>query len=177
MPAIAELSGAVRRLCDDLTYFGIFEVEFIWFNGSWAVIDFNPRVFNQIAMDIHRGMPLPLLACLDAAGESAALRMAVAKAETENEFGKTLLYDQFTFNAILLALIFTKGISRQDLLFLRSWTKQNAAYIIDIAADASDRAPGIIHAISETYLGLKAIRRFCAQRYGDAYCAIEQVSP
>ena len=52
---------AVRRLCRELGYFGIFEVEFLWFDGRWAAIDFNPRLFNQIGMDIRRGMPLPLL--------------------------------------------------------------------------------------------------------------------
>ena len=38
---------------------------------SLGVIDFNPRMFSQVGMDIRRGMPLPLLACLDAVGDSA----------------------------------------------------------------------------------------------------------
>ena len=85
LPTDPVLSNAVRRLCRELGYFGIFEVEFLWFDGRWAAIDFNPRLFNQIGMDIRRGMPLPLLACLDAAGETAALRDAVAKAQAEDE--------------------------------------------------------------------------------------------
>jgi D-aspartate ligase len=56
------LSDAVRRMCNDLGYFGVFEIELLWFNGSWVTIDFNPRFFHQVAMDIHRGIPLPLLA-------------------------------------------------------------------------------------------------------------------
>src|SRR5260221_2742653 len=52
----------------ELGYFGLFEVEFLSFDGSWPVIDFNPRLYNQIGLDIGRGMPLPLLTCLDALG-------------------------------------------------------------------------------------------------------------
>ena len=87
---------------ETLGYFGIFEVEFLWFDGRWAAIDFNPRLFNQIGMDIRRGMPLPLLACLDAAGETALLREAVAKAQEEDD-EQTVFCDRFTLRAILLA--------------------------------------------------------------------------
>ncbi len=41
-PASPALSDAVRILCRELGYFGIFEVEFLWFEGRWAAIDFNP---------------------------------------------------------------------------------------------------------------------------------------
>jgi hypothetical protein len=40
------------------------------------------------------------------------------------------------------------------------WTKRNVTHAVDVAADHSDPIPGIIHALSETYLGLKAIPRF-----------------
>ena len=33
LPSDPALSGAVRRLCRELGYFGIFEVEFLWFDG------------------------------------------------------------------------------------------------------------------------------------------------
>src|SRR5262249_19200776 len=85
MPPCVSMSATVRRLCRELGYFGIFEVEFLRFNGEWAIIDFNPRLFNQMAMDIHRGMPLPLLACLDALGEEAALHQAISKARAKEE--------------------------------------------------------------------------------------------
>ena len=101
-PPSPALSDAVRRLCRELGYFGIFEVEFLWFDGRWAAIDFNPRLFNQIGMDIRRGMPLPLLACLDAAGETTSLREAVAKAQTEDD-EQTVFCDRFTLRAILFA--------------------------------------------------------------------------
>ena len=64
LPPSPGLSKLTRDLCRELNYFGVFEAEFIWFNGRWALIDFNPRFYNQTGLDIFRGMPLPLLACI-----------------------------------------------------------------------------------------------------------------
>jgi D-aspartate ligase len=160
LPTDPVLSNAVYRLCRELGYFGIFEVEFLWFDGHWVAIDFNPRFFNQMGMDIHRRMPLPLLACLDAAGYKAALRDAVAKAQAEDEASSIVFYDRFTLGAILFAQIIASRISREDRAYWRAWTKQNAAFAVDVASDPSDWAPGIVHALSEVYLGLRAIPRF-----------------
>jgi predicted ATP-grasp superfamily ATP-dependent carboligase len=157
---VAGLADGVRSLCQHLGYFGIFEVEFLKLNGSWVMIDFNPRLYNQVGMDIYRGMPLPLLACLDAAGETAALQVAIAKALSINETTKAVFYDRFTFRAILSAQTLTARTSRKDRAYWRLWLKKNAANAVDAAADEHDRAPGIIHAMSEIYLGLKAFPRF-----------------
>jgi D-aspartate ligase len=155
------LSAAVRRLCQELGYFGIFEVEFLYCNGAWAVIDFNPRTFNQIGMDIDRGMPLPLLAWLDAAGETAALKSAVAAAQAQSAASAaTVFCDRFTLRAILLARILTGRISREELAHWRSWMKINAARCVDVAASEGDPVPRIVHVISEIFVGLRAFRRF-----------------
>jgi len=159
LPPAPALSDAVRRICRELGYFGIFEVEFLWFDGRWAAIDFNPRLFNQIGMDIRRGMPLPLLAYLDAAGETSALRDAVAKAQAEDD-GQTVFYDRFTLRAILLAQTITGRASRGDRAHWRAWMKKHAAHAVDFVADDSDPIPAVIHALSEIYLGLKAFPRF-----------------
>jgi D-aspartate ligase len=158
-PPDAALSDAVHRLCRELGYFGIFEVEFLWFDGRWAVIDFNPRLFNQIGMDIRRGMPLPLLACLDAAGETTSLRDAVTRAQTADD-EQAVFCDRFTLRAILLAQTITGRASREDRAHWRAWMKQHAAHAVDFVADDSDPLPGVIHGLSEIYLGLKGFPRF-----------------
>ena len=66
LPPDPLLSNAVYALCRELGYFGIFEVEFLSFGERPTVIDFNPRLYNQVGLDIERGLPLPLLACLEA---------------------------------------------------------------------------------------------------------------
>jgi D-aspartate ligase len=152
------LSDAVRRLCRELGYFGIFEVEFLCFDGRWLPIDFNPRLFNQIGMDIHRGMPLPLFACLDAAGATEALREAVMKAQANDK--QKVFYDRFTLRAILLAQAMTGRASKKNRAYWRAWMKQHAIHAVDFAAADDDPVPAVIHALSEIYLGLKSFPRF-----------------
>jgi D-aspartate ligase len=160
LPPDPFLSNGVRRLCKELDYFGMFEVEFLGFNDTWAVIDFNPRMFNQLGLDIRRGMPLPLFACLDALGETEELREAVAKAQAQPDDTQTFFCDGFTLRAILTARTLTRRITRSELAYWRGWMKQDAADVVDVAKDANDPKPAIIHALSEIYLGLKAIPKF-----------------
>ena len=164
LPAIPLLSDAVHCLCREIGYFGIFEVEFLWFDGSWTVIDFNPRMFHQIGMDIARGAPLPLLACLDAAGESVALRNAVEKANAEDEDRKVVFVDRFLFRMFVLAQTIRSRMSPNDRAYWRAWKRKNASWTVDVVADGSDLFPGFIHVLSEIYFGLKGIPRFWRSR-------------
>ena len=158
-----ELPDLVRRLCRELDYFGLFEVEFLHHQGQWAVIDFNPRMFSQIGMDIRRGMPLPLLACLDAAGDHESLRREVARAQAGDD-EQAVFRDRFTLRAILLAQTLTARRSTDDVSKWRGWMKQHAGHAVDFAADNDDRVPGIVHMVSEVYLGLKSLPRFMRAR-------------
>jgi D-aspartate ligase len=162
-PAPKELPDLVRRLCRELGYFGLFEVEFLRHEGRWAVIDFNPRMFSQVGMDIRRGMPLPLLACLDAAGDSASLRKEVAKALAGDD-ERAVFRDRFTLRAILLAQVLSARTSNEELSKWRGWMKRHADHAVDFAADSNDRMPGVVHVFSELYLGLKSLPRFVRAR-------------
>jgi D-aspartate ligase len=71
-----------------------------------------------------------------------------------------VFYDRFTLRAMLTAMYMTSRISHAELDYWRRWTKQNAAQAIDVVYSREDPMPGVIHALSETFLGLKAIRRF-----------------
>ena len=159
LPHMPSLSESVRRLCMELRYFGIFEAEFVRFNNDWALIDFNPRLFSQVAMDIRRGMPLPLLACLGAAGHTDELRDAVTHAQTVGDL-PMVFCDSFTLRAILLAKTLSFRSSPGERSHWRDWGRKHAAHMVDFAFDRRDPMPGLIHAISETYLGMRSIRRF-----------------
>lgn len=54
-----ELFDRVRRICEDVGYFGVFEAEFIQTPGEHLLMDFNPRFYGQMALEIARGLPLP----------------------------------------------------------------------------------------------------------------------
>jgi D-aspartate ligase len=160
LPAAPSLSKAIHRLCRDLGYFGIFEVEFVCSGGKWMVIDFNPRMFHQIGMDIARGVPLPLLACLDAIGETAALRDAIAAADSHSEDQKVVVCDRFLFRTFLVAHALTSRMSAQERACWRAWIKRHKACAIDIVGQRSDMMPAIVHALTEISVGLKGIPRF-----------------
>jgi D-aspartate ligase len=158
LPASLELSRMVYDLCRELNYFGVFEAEFILFNGRWAMIDFNPRFYHQTGLDTRRGMPLPLLAFLDASGQTDALSEAVAKAQVENE-APLVFCDQFTLKAILLAQGIVSRVPRANRQRWRAWIRQHAGHCVDVAMDYSDPMPAIVHALSEIYLGVRALPR------------------
>ncbi|MGC2774791.1 MAG: ATP-grasp domain-containing protein [Bradyrhizobium sp.] len=162
-PSPKDLPELVRHLCRELGYFGLFEAEFVRFNGDWAIIDFNPRMFSQVGMDVRRGMPLPLLACLDATGDFASLAREVAQAQARDD-EQAVFRDRFTLRAILLAQILTARISNQELSKWLGWMKRHAGHAVDFAADRDDLMPGIVHAMSEIYLGLRSLPRFMRAR-------------
>jgi D-aspartate ligase len=161
LPPDQGLSDSVRRLCRELGYFGIFEVEFLYCDGAWAVIDFNPRTFNQIGMDVRRGMPLPYFACLEAVGDQEALRTAIsASQEPGADRLATVFCDRFTLQAMLFARVLTRRISRDELTRWRQWLRYHASHCVDVAAASGDPLPRIVHVLSEILLGLLAFRRF-----------------
>ncbi|WP_456705189.1 ATP-grasp domain-containing protein [Bradyrhizobium sp. USDA 4449] len=159
LPPSRDLSRMVYTLCRELNYFGVFEAEFIRFNERWAMIDFNPRFYNQLGFDIQRGMPLPLLAFLDASGQADALSEAVAKAQVEHKLA-LVFSDRFTLNSILLAQGIASGAPHADRQRWWAWSRQHATHCVDIAIDKSDPLPAIVHALSEIYLGVRALPRF-----------------
>jgi D-aspartate ligase len=153
------LSKAAYDLCRELRYFGLFEIEFVRFKKRWAVIDFNPRLYHQIGLDIGRGMPLPLLAFLDATGQTDALRYALAKARIERT-QKFVFCDRFTLRAILIAQALFGRVPRHERVQWQRWLSRHSASVIDVASDRLDPMPMYVHALSEISLGLKALPRF-----------------
>lgn len=160
LPADPPLSACVRLLCRELGYHGIFEVEFVRHGDGWAVIDFNPRLFNQMGMDLYRGMPLPLFTCLAATGEVGQLREAVHQAQAHDENLPAAFCDGFTLRMILAARVITRRISSEEVVHHRRWLASSAGYRVDIAASRGDPTLGIAHICSEIYLGLRALPRF-----------------
>jgi D-aspartate ligase len=160
LPANPALSESVRGLCKELGYFGIFEAEFISFADGYAIIDFNPRLFNQAGMDAYRGMPLPLMAYLDAAGETDALRKTVQEALEDDRDAPAIFYDRFTLWAILFARALTGRARPGERVRWREWKKLNRANTVHFVSDRKDPLPGLIHVLSEVFLGLKSVRRF-----------------
>lgn len=65
-PLEPELVRTIGALCKELGYAGIFEIEFVDHDGAPRLIDFNPRAYSQMAFEIERALPLPMLHWLSA---------------------------------------------------------------------------------------------------------------
>jgi D-aspartate ligase len=157
------LAEKVKRLCRELKHFGVFEVEFIRWNKKWAVIDFNPRFYHQMGLDIARGMSLPMWAYLGACGEESLLADEMQRAANKTDAETFIFCDKFTFRAILAAMTVTRRISGLEAARWKHWYKLHRAATIDIAIDPDDPVPGLVHALSEIKNGLKAVPRFLSE--------------
>ena len=60
-PILPHLVEGARRLALATGHFGIFQMEFIRVGERYMLIDYNPRLYNQLAFDMARGLPLPLI--------------------------------------------------------------------------------------------------------------------
>ena len=107
-------------------------------------------------MDIHRGMPLPLLAYFDATDEMQPLQATTAKAQNPDENQNVTFCDGFLLAALLVRRRLTGQMSRKDIAYWHSWKKRHAAYMVDAAVDPTDPIPGYIHALSEVKLALQS---------------------
>jgi len=62
----AELDDSVYKgllkLLRAVQYCGVFDAEFMEIDGRKLLIDINPRIYNHIAFEIERGVPLPWIA-------------------------------------------------------------------------------------------------------------------
>ena len=61
-----EIRESVRRICEATGYHGAFEVEFIPSADGDLLMDFNPRYYGQMQLEISRGLPIPELVACDA---------------------------------------------------------------------------------------------------------------
>jgi predicted ATP-grasp superfamily ATP-dependent carboligase len=143
-PLDVRLAEGVMRLCRELGYFGIFEIEMIESDGRFLLIDFNPRPYSQMAFEIARGVPLPHLAYLDATGQRDALARAVRDAQEEPTTGATAYA-----HTLLLALVIAGqtlgrplglGVAEPWAL----WLRQNR--LADAVFDRRDPFPALLDA-------------------------------
>ena len=159
-PANAGLSDAAYRLCRTAGFHGVFEIEFIRSGANWSVIDFNPRLFSQVGLDIARGMPLPKLLWLAALDRHDELDHAVRAAAAAQDDSTTALYDRFTLGAMLTAMALTARAPKAERAYWHAWRRRHADHAVDFMWDRHDVWPGIAHTCSELALGLKALPRF-----------------
>jgi predicted ATP-grasp superfamily ATP-dependent carboligase len=140
-PALAQ---RILGLCRKIGYYGVFEAEFIEDGERDLLIDFNPRFYGQMAFDVARGMPLPLLVYRAALKRQAALRTAVDLAATRSEPRGWAYCNRLDFELMIYQLRLGGGVSAEEAKRWRNWLtgREN---VIDAILDSADRGPAFAH--------------------------------
>lgn len=138
-----ELVAAVVRMCRRVGYHGVFEVEFIKCANRHLMIDFNPRFYGQMAFDIARGLPMPLMVYHAALGEMSRVReLADAAGEARGTQGEVSAHcNRLEFEIMLRAQRLGWGLSSQEVAGWRTWYGQNRPRMIDPVFERDDRLP------------------------------------
>ena len=139
-PALAE---KIKALCLEVGYFGVFGIEFLQVKGRPLLIDFNPRYYHFMALDIARGMPLPLLTALAALGEDERLADAVAQAQHDPKKVDAFTY-AFQFRELLLAQTLTGTMKAAESLRWWRWYRAHRHSMVDAVRDDDDRRPALV---------------------------------
>jgi hypothetical protein len=76
----ASIGGPLLALLHTVGYHGVFQAVFVPAGRRRLLVDFKPSFFGSLAFDVAGGLPLPLLAYLDAIGDDAARAALLAGA-------------------------------------------------------------------------------------------------
>ena len=136
------LALSLRRLLRNTGYFGVFEAEFIRLQGRSLLINVNGRLYNQIAFDVARGLPLPTLFYEGALGNDQAVAEATAAAVTEPSTGPQGFCNRSRLSVMLGVRRILGTITRQETTRWREWCGADRDSVIDALADPADRWPG-----------------------------------
>lgn len=137
------LALGLQRLLQKIGYFGVFEAEFIRLPGRSLLIDVNGRLYNQLAFDVARGLPLPTLFYEGALGNDDAVAVATAAAAaTPSKTGGPDAFCNRSRLAVMLGLRRLLGtMPRQEAGRWREWLDADPDSVIDAVADLRDPWP------------------------------------
>jgi D-aspartate ligase len=135
-----ELVAGLERLVSRLGYSGVFESEFIQTPTRSLLIDFNPRFYNQMAFDIARGVPLPLLAYYDAVGDRSRFNALCRAATMPTKRGRVFI-DFLSMQLMLGAQRLSGVVTREESQRWASWQEANRDLCTYAVRDPGDRLP------------------------------------
>jgi D-aspartate ligase len=156
----ADLAAALERLCRLVRYHGAFDIEFLEVDGRKLLIDFNPRFYNQMAFEIARGLPAPLLCWLGATGQQEELWRGVADARQAQAGAGAIFCDHVaTAEALGLQRLFG-AVSAEEERRWRHWYGAHRGQRIDAVAQPGDQAPQLAEVLGEIAGALRHPRAF-----------------
>lgn len=144
-PALAE---GLRRLCQRVGFFGVFDAEFIEVDGRMLLIDFNPRFYNHMAFEVERGLPLPWMVYLGAVRDFPALRAAVGAAQAHPDEPRVFVHRLPTY--LLLGMqALSRVMPARDRKRWRRFIAEQGHRITDPVQQPGDRLPALAEVAQE----------------------------
>lgn len=154
------LVEAVKRMCERTGYYGIFQLEFIREGDRFLLIDFNPRFYNYLALDIARGLALPEMVYAAAQGDSAEVTRLMDAVPQRGEEGQKTFCNRFGLGLLMGAQRLSQKMSAQDADRWRSWWRANQVRMVDSVQDPDDPTPARIDVAWQLYLAARHPRAF-----------------
>jgi D-aspartate ligase len=156
----------IARLCQEVGFYGIFNIEFLMGEDLY-LIDFNPRMYNQMAFDIARGLPLPWLAYLAATGREDQLLAEAARAR--GAFGPPRVFcNWFSTFLLLNAQVMAGAIPAADKERWHRWYLDHRALAVDPVADGTEWMPLVLDVAHQVFDTVRHARHFVRQLGLDA---------
>ncbi len=150
----AGIAERVKALCLSVGYRGVFEAELLETAGGPLLIDFNPRFYGQVALDVARGLDQPLLAYLQAIGDGEGLAAAAGAMKAAAEGAPDAWCDRVHL-ALFLASIRATGAKGADGRRWRRWLAAHREGLADPLIDRSDLLPAAVVGLTSLALSVR----------------------
>jgi predicted ATP-grasp superfamily ATP-dependent carboligase len=164
-PVDPEFVDAAARLCQQIGYFGVFELEFIIAERRRMLIDFNGRFFNQIGLDIARGMNLPVMAHAATTATSEELARIVATDTSSEGPYKTAFCNELELNQMINMHRIFGNITREDAKGWKAWITRMEHEAVDAVHDDEDPVPTYV-ALARNFMNICSHPRAFIRHYG-----------
>jgi D-aspartate ligase len=159
------LADRTKRLCERIGYYGVFEVEFILAEGKAMLIDFNGRLYHQIAFDIARGMELPALAYAAATRNQAEVTRLMAYGSSGKHDDVAGFCNRFVLATMVKMQRALRTMSPRDATRWLNWSGGSHGRISDAVKDPEDALPAFVDVAQFLLHSLRHPRAFVRQ-YG-----------
>lgn len=158
-PVDTALAGKVMELCERIGYYGAFECEFIQAGDKKLLIDFNARFYNQVGLEIARGLDIPGLVYAAATGQDEKVDDLIAAFEKREKGQNYAFCNSFQFQLITR---FRRGLGSMSPEESGRWTawRQSSKNIVEAAFDQNDLIPYAIDSTQQIFSILRRPRAF-----------------
>jgi D-aspartate ligase len=135
-----------------LGYYGAFELEIIRTRDKALLIDMNGRFYNQLALDIARGLRLPQIVYAAAVGHDDEVARLVAAVPARRDRGREYAFcNHFGLSELVGVQRLFGSMSADEAGGWKSWYLAHKERLVDAVADRNDRAPWVAEIVSHVY--------------------------